>query len=88
MSLQIPESKIASEELLNEKWDFIASNALVRSGLGLSVGIAASVLLFRRRTWPVFTGLGFGAGQAWNDADRVLNPSIAPGFTIKNQTPL
>jgi hypothetical protein len=30
-----------------------------------------SVLVFKRRSWPVFTGLGFGAGRAWEECDSV-----------------
>ena len=41
----------------------------MRSGVGLSFGVIASVLLFKRRAWPAFTGLGFGAGRAWEEAD-------------------
>lgn len=28
-----------------------------------------SVLLFKRRAWPAWVGLGFGAGRAWEEAD-------------------
>lgn len=44
---------------------------LIRSGLGLSFGIVFSVLLFRRRAWPAWVGLGFGAGRAWEECDSV-----------------
>jgi inner membrane organizing system protein 1 len=44
---------------------------LIRSGLGLSFGVVFSVLLFKRRAWPAFTGLGFGAGRAWEECDNV-----------------
>lgn len=44
---------------------------LIRSGLGLSFGIVFSVLLFKRRAWPAFVGLGFGAGRAWEECDNV-----------------
>lgn len=42
---------------------------IIRSGLGLSFGIVFSVLLFKRRAWPAWVGLGFGAGRAWEEAD-------------------
>jgi len=44
---------------------------LIRSSLGLSFGIVFSVLLFRRRAWPAWVGLGFGAGRAWEECDSV-----------------
>lgn len=42
---------------------------LIRSSLGLSFGVVFSVLLFKRRAWPAWVGLGFGAGRAWEEAD-------------------
>ncbi|KAI9729471.1 MAG: Mitochondrial inner membrane organizing system component [Cirrosporium novae-zelandiae] len=62
-------NKPVSEALLNEKWDRAISSLLIRSSLGLSFGVVFSVLLFKRRAWPVWLGLGFGAGRAWEEAD-------------------
>jgi hypothetical protein len=42
---------------------------IIRSTLGLSFGVVFSVLLFKRRAWPAWVGLGFGAGRAWEEAD-------------------
>lgn len=42
---------------------------LIKSSLGLSFGVVFSVLLFKRRAWPAWVGLGFGAGRAWEEAD-------------------
>ena len=67
---EVVKPKRASEEILSEKWDLCLSNAIVMAGLGVGVGVVGSVILFRRRAWPVFTGLGFGLGQAYNDCDR------------------
>lgn len=53
------------------QWDHCLSTLLIRSTLGASFGIIFSVLLFKRRSWPVFTGLGFGAGRAWEECDSV-----------------
>ncbi|OMP83077.1 Mitochondrial inner membrane organizing system protein [Diplodia seriata] len=64
-------SRPMSEALLNDKWDRCLSSMLIRSGLGLSFGIVFSVLLFKRRAWPAFVGLGFGAGRAWEECDNV-----------------
>jgi hypothetical protein len=44
---------------------------MIRSGLGLGFGVVFSVLLFKRRAWPAFVGLGFGAGRAWEECDNV-----------------
>ncbi|EMD65124.1 hypothetical protein COCSADRAFT_160108 [Bipolaris sorokiniana ND90Pr] len=67
-----------SEALLNEKWDRCLSSMLIRSGLGVSFGVIFSVLLFKRRAWPAFVGLGFGAGRAWEECDNSFKRAAAP----------
>ncbi|KAF2734088.1 DUF543-domain-containing protein [Polyplosphaeria fusca] len=67
-----------SEALLNEKWDRCLSSMLIRSGLGLSFGVVFSVLLFKRRAWPAFVGLGFGAGRAWEECDSSFKRAASP----------
>lgn len=47
---------------------------IIKSSLGLSFGVVFSVLLFKRRAWPAWVGLGFGAGRAWEESDGMLNP--------------
>ncbi|KAK6952948.1 Mitochondrial inner membrane organizing system component [Daldinia eschscholtzii] len=54
-------SRPVSEALLNEK-----------SSLGLGFGVVFSVLLFRRRAWPAFVGVGFGAGRAYEECNWSL----------------
>ncbi|KAK3357628.1 hypothetical protein B0T25DRAFT_539728 [Lasiosphaeria hispida] len=61
-----------SEALLNEKWDLCLSNALIKSTLGLGFGVVFSVLLFKRRAWPAFVGVGFGAGRAYEECNFSL----------------
>ena len=51
------------------QWDRALSSLVIRSGLGFSFGVIFSVLLFKRRAWPVWLGTGFGAGRAWEEAD-------------------
>ncbi|EPS45199.1 hypothetical protein H072_777 [Dactylellina haptotyla CBS 200.50] len=58
-----------SETLLNDKWDLCLSNAIIKSGLGLGFGIVFSVLLFKRRAFPAWVGLGFGAGRGYAECD-------------------
>ncbi|KAK4635277.1 MICOS complex subunit mic10 [Fulvia fulva] len=67
-----------SEALLNEKWDHCLSTLLVRSTLGASLGVIFSVLVFKRRAWPVWAGLGFGAGRAWEECDSSFKRATAP----------
>ncbi|KAI1335529.1 DUF543-domain-containing protein [Xylariaceae sp. FL0016] len=65
-------SRPVSEALLNEKWDRCLSNMLVKSSLGLGFGVVFSVLLFKRRSWPVLAGVGFGAGRAYEECNYSL----------------
>ncbi|PFH58458.1 hypothetical protein XA68_13664 [Ophiocordyceps unilateralis] len=65
-------SRPVSEALLNEKWDRCLSNLLVKSTLGLGFGVVFSVLLFKRRAWPAFVGVGFGAGRAYEECNFSL----------------
>ncbi|KAM7205008.1 protein of unknown function (DUF543) domain containing protein [Rhypophila sp. PSN 637] len=61
-----------SEALLNEKWDRCLSNLLIKSTLGLGFGVVFSVLIFKRRAWPAFVGVGFGAGRAYEECNSSL----------------
>ncbi|GAA5972172.1 hypothetical protein JCM21900_003694 [Sporobolomyces salmonicolor] len=78
-------AQLKSEDLLSAKTDLCLSNAIVKAGTGLAVGVVASALLFRRRPWPVLLGLGFGAGQGYSDCERVFNPAAVPGYRIAGQ---
>ncbi|KAJ3753542.1 hypothetical protein EV360DRAFT_53311, partial [Lentinula raphanica] len=51
-------------------------------GVGFSVGVVASVILFKRRTFPIALSTGFGAGAAYADCDRSFNPARIPGTRI------
>ena len=44
----------------------------IKSTLGLGFGVVFSVLLFRRRAWPAFVGVGFGAGRAYEECNWSL----------------
>ncbi|KAF8892887.1 hypothetical protein BD779DRAFT_1507546 [Infundibulicybe gibba] len=52
------------------------------SGVGFGAGVVASVIFFRRRTWPIALSTGFGAGAAYADCDRSFNPARIPGTRI------
>ncbi|KAI4117046.1 MAG: hypothetical protein LQ345_002646 [Seirophora villosa] len=85
-----------SEALLNDKikangsglpqWDSAISSFLIRSSLGLSFGVVFSVLLFKRRAWPAWVGLGFGAGRAWEEADGRWRISSSPADRTVTQS--
>ncbi|PBK82404.1 DUF543-domain-containing protein, partial [Armillaria gallica] len=72
----------SSEDILGQKYDRCLADLLVKAGVGFSVGVVASVILFRRRTWPIALSTGFGAGAAYADCDRSFNPARIPGTRI------
>ncbi|KAJ3031803.1 UNVERIFIED_CONTAM: hypothetical protein HDU68_012309 [Siphonaria sp. JEL0065] len=65
-----------SQEELSRKMDQCLSNTTLSAGLGLSAGIVASVLFFRRKTWPIAFGTGVGVGFAGDDCSRSFNPNF------------
>lgn len=58
--------------LLNDKWDIVLSNMLMKVGMGFGVGVIASVIFFKRRTFPVWLGIGFGVGRGYAEGDAVF----------------
>ncbi|KAI8136908.1 hypothetical protein BJV82DRAFT_526192 [Fennellomyces sp. T-0311] len=79
--------KVPSEDLLSQKWDRVISNFVVKTGLGLSAGIVASALLFKKRSWPIAIAGGWGFGVAYADAQRVFHPYHVPGVQFEKQKP-
>ncbi|KAF9169102.1 hypothetical protein BGZ80_011191 [Entomortierella chlamydospora] len=71
-------NKIPSEEILTRKWDECISNVIVKSGIGLSVGIVASALVFKKRSWPISVSTGLGLGYALSQCERNFNPTLVP----------
>ncbi|ORY97087.1 hypothetical protein BCR41DRAFT_343131 [Lobosporangium transversale] len=67
-----------SEEILSRKWDECISNVIVKSGIGLSVGIVASALVFKKRSWPISISTGLGLGYALSQCERNFNPKLVP----------
>ncbi|OCH90181.1 DUF543-domain-containing protein [Obba rivulosa] len=72
----------SSENIVAQKYDRCLADLIVKSGVGFSVGVIASVILFRRRGWPIALGTGFGAGMAYADCDRLFNPARIPGMRV------
>ncbi|XP_054159809.1 MICOS complex subunit Mic10-like [Oppia nitens] len=64
---------IKSEDQLGRCWDKFAANSALKMGTGLAVGTVFSVLIFRRRVWPMVFGLGTGFGFAVNQLQTDLN---------------
>ena len=62
----------ASQNLLNDKWDVVLSNTLIKTGLGFGGGVLASILFFKRRAFPVWLGVGFGLGRGYAECDAIF----------------
>lgn len=60
------------KEQLSRRWDKGLSDLTIKTSAGIVTGIVLSVLLFKRRTWPVILGGSFGAGMAYADWARCL----------------
>ncbi|KAJ1965270.1 Mitochondrial inner membrane organizing system component [Dipsacomyces acuminosporus] len=76
------EKKIRSEDI----FDQATANLLVKAGLGLSVGIVASALLFKRRMWPVTFFTGAGVGAAYADAQRLFDSVSTLGRPVAGKS--
>ncbi|XP_011406742.1 PREDICTED: MICOS complex subunit Mic10-like [Amphimedon queenslandica] len=78
-----------SEDVPGEKWDRCVADTLLKSGVGLGIGALCSLVLFKRRTWPIVLGTGFGLGFAisncQHDFKRVESLHMKPiKLTVKN----
>lgn len=59
------------------------ADLVVKTGVGLSVGVALSVILFKRRTWPVALATGFGMGQAcWSSPHNTCESGSAAAVLL------
>ncbi|GLB39729.1 putative component of the MICOS complex, a large protein complex of the mitochondrial inner membrane that plays crucial roles in the maintenance of crista junctions, inner membrane architecture, and formation of contact sites to the outer membrane [Lyophyllum shimeji] len=76
----------SSEDIVGQKYDRCLADFLVKTGIGFSAGVVASVILFRRRTWPIALSTGFGAGAAYADCNRSFNPARIPGTRVISPT--
>ncbi|KAI9146173.1 hypothetical protein BKA69DRAFT_1043355 [Paraphysoderma sedebokerense] len=45
-------------------------------GVGVSAGIALSVILFRKRTWPIAFSTGIGTGMAYEQCQSMFDPNV------------
>ncbi|XP_064383847.1 MICOS complex subunit Mic10-like isoform X1 [Halichondria panicea] len=91
------ERKVASEDEPGEKWDRCIADAIVKTGTGFGLGLAFSLLLFKRRPWPVALGSGFGLGYASSNCQHDFRrlPSVylrpvkvtSPAEIIATQAP-
>ena len=54
---------VKSEDVLGQKWDRCLVDCGIKMGSGLAVGAVLSLVLFKRRAWPLVFGTGSGFGK-------------------------
>ena len=57
-------------ELYDYAWNTSLYHLFTKTLTGLGIGVVLSVLLFKRRTWPVAFGTGTGLGIAYSEANH------------------
>jgi len=75
MSEQKTTAVTPSASILDNRWDVVLSNTVVKTGMGFAAGAIASVLLFKRRAFPVWIGIGFGLGRGYSEGDAIFRSS-------------
>uniref|UniRef100_T1E7H1 MICOS complex subunit MIC10 n=1 Tax=Anopheles aquasalis TaxID=42839 RepID=T1E7H1_ANOAQ len=68
-------AQIFAEDQYGKKIDRCLTDTLLKFGGGLAIGSVLSLLFFKRRSWPIIMGSGFGIGVAYNNCERSLNAS-------------
>lgn len=61
-----------SEELHARVYDNFVSNAVIKTGYGAGIGLLFSLLVFKRRPFPIYFGSGIGLGFSLSDFNKHL----------------
>ncbi|KAH3899534.1 probable Mitochondrial inner membrane organizing system protein AFR743W [Saccharomycodes ludwigii] len=64
-----------SSAILDNRWDVVLSNTVLKTSIGFAGGVIASVLFFKRRAFPVWIGIGFGLGRGYSEGDAIFRSS-------------
>lgn len=71
------------DDALGKKWDKCAYDLLVKVGGGLAVGGVGSLILFKRKAWPLLVGSGFGIGLAYGNCEKEISQALSVGASKK-----
>ncbi|KAI3637567.1 hypothetical protein MIR68_004216 [Amoeboaphelidium protococcarum] len=67
------EKQPVNKNQVQRAYDIFIAKSIVNGGIGLGVGLVSSVLLFRRRFFPIPLALGFSLGMAYEELRRNLS---------------
>ncbi|KAG7283292.1 hypothetical protein CRUP_005034 [Coryphaenoides rupestris] len=68
------------------RWDRCLADTAVKTVTGLAVGVAFSLLVFKRRTWPASVGSGMGLGMGYSNCQHdKRSPHLLRGHMVKDQ---
>ena len=73
MTASKPTQITKSEDVLGQKWDRCLVDAGIKLAGGLAVGSIFSLLLFKRRSWPLVFGMGAGFGMGYQNCQMEFN---------------
>ncbi|OQR79364.1 mitochondrial inner membrane organizing system protein 1 isoform 1 [Tropilaelaps mercedesae] len=77
---------VASEDVVGEKWDRCIADTGIKMAAGLGLGAVASLILFRRRIWPLTFGLGSGFGMGYSNCQHDFKaPVVLRAFQIREK---
>lgn len=62
-----------SDDAMCQKYERFLSQAIMTTGIGMLGGAITSLILFKRRSWPIHWGIGIGFGYALKDLEINLN---------------
>merc|ERR1712172_344894 len=61
-----------SEGKLSAVWDSCIADAVVKTGTGAALGSLVSLVLFKRKLWPITFGLGTGFGIGCSNCQHMV----------------
>ncbi|XP_057702349.1 MICOS complex subunit Mic10-like [Corythoichthys intestinalis] len=68
------------------KWDRCLADTALKTVTGLGLGLVFSVILFKRRMWPVSFGAGLGLGMGYSNCQNDFrSPYLIHGRVLKDQ---